>query len=140
MNEPIKCPHNGEPVLIPAGAFEALCINIHKLNTIWWQDPKTGQRSKRNEGEMLALMHSELSEALEGIRKNKDDDHLPQYKSFPVELIDCVIRICDRLGELALNPKYNLPVADILYDKLQYNSTRVDHTHAARQEEGGKEF
>lgn len=138
MNEPIKCPHDGTPMVIPAGAFEALCVNIHMLNTIWWHDPVTGKRLERNEGEMLALMHSELSEALEGIRKNKNDDHLPQYKSFPVELIDTVIRICDRLGELAIN--HNLPIAEILYAKLAYNATRADHTHAARREAGGKAF
>lgn len=138
MNEPIKCAHDGTPVVIPAGAFEALCVNIHKLNTIWWQDPATGKRITRNEGEMIALMHSELSEALEGIRKNSNDSHLPQYKSLPVELIDCVIRICDRLGELAIN--HNLPIGEILHAKLQYNSTRADHTHKARLEANGKAF
>ena len=34
----------------------------------------------------LALVHSEISEALEGVRKDLKDDHLPQYDMFAVEL------------------------------------------------------
>lgn len=43
---------------------------------------------ERNNGEIIALMHSELSEALEGLRKNN-------WKNVSEELADCVIRIMD---------------------------------------------
>src|SRR5258708_38864696 len=46
-----------------------------KANDHWWRNPKTGRKVKRNRGEQIALMHSELSEALEGYRKNLKDVH-----------------------------------------------------------------
>lgn len=52
----------------------------------WWNDPATGEPKDRNDGELIALMHSELSEALEGVRKNSNDSHLPHRKSVEVEL------------------------------------------------------
>lgn len=47
----------------------------------FWDEP-------RNEGELIALMHSELSEALEALR-NEDDRNLAE------ELADTIIRILD---------------------------------------------
>ena len=52
----------------------------------WWD-------KEREKGTLIALMHSELSEALEGERKDTMDDHLPQYKTVTVELADTIIRI-----------------------------------------------
>lgn len=47
---------------------------------------------------MIALMHSELSEAVEGIRKDLQDDKLPHRKSEEVELADCLERMCHYFG------------------------------------------
>ena len=41
-------------------------------NAGWYRDPKTGEQIKRNFGEVVALMHLELSEALEADRKGPD--------------------------------------------------------------------
>jgi hypothetical protein len=43
----------------------------------------------------VALAHSELSEALEGLRKNKQDEHIPEFTSEEVEYADTVIRILE---------------------------------------------
>lgn len=55
----------------------------------------------RNIGELLCLTHSELSEAWEGYATLAQDDHLPQYKMFAVEMADTCIRIFDILGYYA---------------------------------------
>lgn len=44
---------------------------VHAANAKWWQNVDTGKPLKRNKGELLALIHSEISEALEGERKSK---------------------------------------------------------------------
>lgn len=100
----------------------------------WWNDPATGHPKDRNDGEMIALMHSELSEALEGIRKNSNDDHLPHRKSVEVELADTLIRIFDYAGAR------NLDLAGAVIEKLAFNQRRADHKPAARLEADGKKF
>ena len=62
-------------------------------------------------------MHSELSEALEGLRKDKWDDHIPTRKNIDVELADCVIRIMDFCGAR------NIDIGGAISDKLEYNRT-----------------
>jgi len=76
-------------------SFTAESKKVHELNKRWWKDPKTGEPIERNKGQVLMLAVSELAEALEGHRKNKADEHLPQYPSPAVELADCLIRLLD---------------------------------------------
>lgn len=66
----------------------------------------------------IALMHSEASEALEGIRKDLPDDHLPNRSMEAAELADIVIRILDYAGA------YKLPLAEVILEKMTYNSSR----------------
>jgi len=104
-------------------------------NDKWWRDPKTGEKLVgRNKGELIALMHSELSECLEGVRKNLMDDKLPHRTMEEVELADCLIRIFDYAGE------YNLDLEGAYQEKRAFNKVRADHSHEARLQEGGKAF
>jgi hypothetical protein len=87
----------------------------------WWAED-------RNNGELLALIHSEISESLEALRKdNPPDDKLPEFSSAEVELADAVIRIMD----MACARKWELGKAIIA--KLNFNNTR-SFKH------GGKKF
>ena len=101
----------------------------------WWIDPKTGADDLLDPKTIpmkIALIHSELSEALEGHRKGKMDEHLPNRTSLEVELGDALIRIYDLAGA------YNLDLSGAVLDKLAYNAQRADHKMENRQASGGK--
>ena len=100
----------------------------------WYTDLKTGQPLDRNVPEMLALIHSEVSEALEGHRKKLNDSHLPNRKSIEVELADALIRIVDLAGYL------NLDLGGAYAEKVRYNAQRQDHKIENRLKENGKQF
>lgn len=70
-------------------------LRMHINNARWWHDLETGEPLARDPGEISMLMISELAEAMEGIRKNLQDDKLPQYKMEHVEIVDALIRALD---------------------------------------------
>lgn len=80
----------------------------------WWDEPRTF-------GDVIALCHSELSEALEAFRNNEamvwvNDKGKPE--GVAVELADCIIRILDWAGH------ENVDMETIIRDKHEYNKTR----------------
>lgn len=99
----------------------------------WYIDPQTGQQIKRNFGEVVALMHSELSEALEADRKGLMDDKLPHRDGREVEFADVIIRILDTAAALGLD------VAGAVIEKNRFNRQRADHKLSARAA-GGKKY
>lgn len=73
--------------------------------------------------ERIALMHSELSEAAEEYRKGNSvklvwwiDGKKPE--GFPIELADCIIRICDAAEYFGIDLERAIKV------KMEYNKTR----------------
>jgi hypothetical protein len=66
----------------------------------------------------IALIHSELSEMVEGIRKDAQDDKLPHRKMEEVELADTLIRMEDYAGT------YGLDLGGARDEKEAYNSGR----------------
>jgi NTP pyrophosphatase (non-canonical NTP hydrolase) len=110
------------------------CKEVHEANQKWWHDINTGERLNRNVGELLALVHSEISEALEGHRKNLPDDKLPHRKMFEVELADAVIRIFDICEGM------DLDLEGAYREKMAYNKVRSDHKVENRLKENGKKY
>lgn len=82
----------------------------------------------------LCLIHSEISEAMEGHRKGLADDKLPHRPMIEVELADAVIRIADLAGALGLD------LGGAIAEKLAFNAQRPDHKPEARQAAGGKAY
>jgi len=119
-------------------ALNQLSTEIHQLNVEagWWTDLHTGESlvGKRNVGELLCLVHSEISEALEGYRKSLKDDKLPHRDMFEVELADALIRIFDIAGA------HSMDLGGAVREKLEYNKVREDHKRESRLSVNGKKI
>lgn len=104
----------------------------------WWgtpdgriPDPRSNPLCFSNK---LCLIHSEVSEAMEGDRKSLPDDKLPHREMREVELADVVIRVFDLAGAYGMN------LGAAIAEKMAYNQRREDHKVEARLEKTGKHY
>lgn len=111
-----------------------VCHDVSK-RAGWWgtadNDPRDNPFAFSNK---LCLIHSEISEAMEGDRKNLKDDKLPHREMREVELADALIRIFDLAGA------YNMDIGGAVVEKMRYNAIRADHKPEARNAAGGKSY
>lgn len=124
-----------------AGGTDALVAMCHGASKTagWWTDLHTGKpvdphADKNLVPAKLCLIHSEVSEAMEGHRKGLMDDKLPHRQMVEVELADAVIRICDLAGALGLD------LGGAIAEKLAFNAQRADHKLDNRKAAGGKAY
>lgn len=125
---------HSQGLIILTKTLNEYAAEVHAANAKWWHDLETGERLERNKGEMLALIHSEVSECLEGVRKDLMDDHLPHRKMEEVELADALIRILDYAAG------HGLDIHGAYVDKMAYNARRADHRPENRKQVNGKKF
>jgi NTP pyrophosphatase (non-canonical NTP hydrolase) len=121
---------------VAAEALQDACHGAAKAAG-WWIDPKTGESVTSNPycfSNKLMLIVSEVSEAMEGDRKNLMDDKLTHRTMREVELADAVIRIFDLSGA------YGMDLAGAITEKLLFNAMRPDHKLENRKAEGGKAY
>lgn len=120
---------NNEMATIFIG-LKRLCRLSHQtaIDKGWYNVDESGKIEQRNFGEVVALMHSELSEALEAERHgNKPSEHIPDFSGVEEEFADVLIRIFDTCEAKG----YDL--AGAVTAKMEFNESRP-------MKHGGKKF
>ncbi|MGL5912269.1 MAG: hypothetical protein ACRCZP_19850 [Phycicoccus sp.] len=100
----------------------------------WWDDVSLGEPAAlctyqlNSIAAKLALVHREVSEALECVRDRQFEyvtGETGKPEGLPTELADIVIRVADLAGALGIN------LEEAIQRKMDFNATRT-HRHGGR--------
>ena len=99
--------------------LDQLAFDLHDnaVDKGFWE-PNTSDNHTVFYLKQLAMIHSEVSEVLEAIRKEKGDDKVVE------ELADILIRVLDLYGGLVQDEYTSLSLENILLAKAQINTDR----------------
>lgn len=98
--------------------FETLIQMVYEVNRI------NGWHDDRSFGDDIALMHSEVSEMLEGYRHgNPPSEHVPEYSAIEEEMADLLIRMLDMMGRRR-TVFGNVRFGKVLLAKMLFNAER----------------
>jgi len=114
--------------------LNALADAIHEDNVLagWW---KFGDAENPLViATKICLIHSEVSEMMEGERKGLMDDKLPHRRMAEVECADVIIRLLDLAGARGWD------VDGAIREKRAFNAQRADHKRENREAAGGKQY
>jgi len=96
--------------------FDDLADQIHPTNVVkgFWNEPEVMDKYAAK----LALVHSEVTEVLEALRKSQGKDKVTE------EFADILIRVLDLYGELVNTGEADPELYKVMRNKMEENKNR----------------
>lgn len=106
----------GETILVTDYGLDVLAALLHEtaIEKGFWNNPKNFDVF----GNKLALIHSEVTEVLEAIRKNKGSEQIVE------EMVDILIRTLDLYASMRNGGFVEHSLDEVLFSKMEKNKDR----------------
>jgi len=112
----LKMPNNFEPTMVTDYGLDVLAAVLHEtaIEKGFW----SGDINYDKIGNKLALVHSEVTEVLEAIRKNKGSEEVVE------EIADVLIRTLDIYAAMRNSGDLIHSLDEVLFNKIEKNKSR----------------